>query len=170
MKNLFKTLILIVFAFILIGCSKTVEYTVMFETNTEATIEKVNVKKGETLTLPAAPEKEGYVFDGWYLKEEKFDESTKVTNDMILTAHWSLDETLITSKDLRIGETYTLVAKNTNYFWLNSYNSNIFVIKDVSDTRKTIRCTDAANTSEVYQVSFYSKANQTTTVDFKCPQ
>ena len=41
-------------------------------------------------TKPAAPEKTGYTFDGWYLDEaeEPFDFDTIITSDITLTAKW----------------------------------------------------------------------------------
>ena len=41
-------------------------------------------------TEPAAPEKTGYTFDGWYLDEaeEPFDFDTTITSDITLTAKW----------------------------------------------------------------------------------
>ena len=48
------------------------------------------VEYGLTATEPAAPEKTGYTFDGWYLgeAEEPFDFDTTITSDITLTAKW----------------------------------------------------------------------------------
>ena len=48
------------------------------------------VEYGLTATEPAAPEKTGYTFDGWYLgeAEEPFSFDTAITSDITLTAKW----------------------------------------------------------------------------------
>ena len=43
---------------------------------------------GLTATEPAAPEKTGYTFDGWYLGDEKYDFSAAVEQNITLTAKW----------------------------------------------------------------------------------
>ena len=49
-----------------------------------------NVEYEGKATEPAAPEKTGYTFDGWYLDEaeEPFDFDTTITSDITLTAKW----------------------------------------------------------------------------------
>lgn len=46
------------------------------------------VEYGLTATEPAAPEKTGYTFDGWYLGDEKYDFSAAVEQNITLTAKW----------------------------------------------------------------------------------
>ena len=45
---------------------------------------------GLTATEPAAPEKTGYTFDGWYLGDEKYDFSAAVEQNITLTAKWHI--------------------------------------------------------------------------------
>ena len=40
-------------------------------------------------TPPQSPEREGWLFDGWYLGNTLFDFATPVTQDLVLQAHWS---------------------------------------------------------------------------------
>ena len=40
-------------------------------------------------TPPQPPEREGWLFDGWYLGNTLFDFATPVTQDLVLQAHWS---------------------------------------------------------------------------------
>ncbi len=68
------------------------EYTVTFDVaggTPEA--EPVKAKYGSTLTLPAVPAKEGYIFDGWYNGSVKLTEDTLVTEDVTYTAKWISD-------------------------------------------------------------------------------
>lgn len=49
---------------------------------------KQEVEYGHAATKPAAPEKTGYTFDGWYLGDEKYDFSAAVEQNITLTAKW----------------------------------------------------------------------------------
>ena len=77
------------------------------------------VEYGLTATEPAAPEKTGYTFDGWYLgeAEEPFSFDTAITSDITLTAKWKLNTYTVTfdpnggsvdptSKTVTFGEPY----------------------------------------------------------------
>ena len=66
-----------------------VYYTVKFVTETETNIADLKVEAGKTATAPATPEKIGYIFDGWYVENNKWDFTTAVTKDMTLTAKWT---------------------------------------------------------------------------------
>ena len=60
-----------------------------FDNGTEMKTEKV--ENGNTISAPAAPTKEGYVFDGWYTDvalTQKYDFSKPVIDDMTLYAKW----------------------------------------------------------------------------------
>ena len=64
-------------------------YDVSFDANGGIAIDPVTVEEGDLLTRPAAPEQEGYVFDGWYNGETAYDFTKQVTGELSLTAHWS---------------------------------------------------------------------------------
>ena len=64
-------------------------YTVKFESNGGSKVESIKVQDGEKAEKPTDPTKDGYVFDGWYLGEEKFDFSTPITKDITLKARWN---------------------------------------------------------------------------------
>lgn len=77
------------------GGSTMISYTVSFETNGGSKIDSVKVAKNKTVAEPTAPEKEGYVFEGWYSDKaltKKYDFSTKVTKTMTLYANWTEEE------------------------------------------------------------------------------
>lgn len=64
-------------------------YTVTFDSYGGTPVPpKQEVKYGLTATEPAAPEKTGYTFDGWYLGDEKYDFSAAVEQNITLTAKW----------------------------------------------------------------------------------
>jgi uncharacterized repeat protein (TIGR02543 family) len=64
-------------------------FAVTFDTKGGGTIPKQIVYYGDTATLPAAPDREGYTFGGWYLDGEAFDFKTKITENTALTAVWT---------------------------------------------------------------------------------
>ena len=67
------------------------KYTVTFDSYGGTPVPPAQeVEYGLTATEPAAPEKTGYTFDGWYLgeAEEPFSFDTTITSDITLTAKW----------------------------------------------------------------------------------
>ena len=64
------------------------EFTVTFDTASGSTVKTQKVKRGGTVAEPAAPTRDGYVFQGWYKDDAKYDFSTPVNADLTLTAHW----------------------------------------------------------------------------------
>lgn len=63
------------------------KYTVAFNTDGGTPVPPAQeVEYGLTATEPAAPEKTGYTFDGWYLGDEKYDFSAAVEQNITLTA------------------------------------------------------------------------------------
>lgn len=70
-------------------------YRITFDTDGGTEVESCLVKAGEPLKLPeAVPVKGGFLFDGWYLDEERTklcEEGMPVTEDMTLYAKWRAD-------------------------------------------------------------------------------
>lgn len=68
-------------------------YRVSFDSMGGSVVESITgVAKGETITLPNPPTKEGFVFGGWYRDTSckvPFTEKSKVTKDITLYAKWS---------------------------------------------------------------------------------
>ena len=65
------------------------EYTVTFDN--DGVLTTVQVAAGQPVAEPAAPTKDGFIFDGWYLDGEKYDFSKPVTGTITLTAVWVED-------------------------------------------------------------------------------
>ena len=85
----------------------TTYYTVSFETNGADKISSRNVSKNSVIKEPAAPEKEGYDFAGWYTDKElkeKYDFSSKVTKSFTLYAAWTKKDDLQNQIILTIGK------------------------------------------------------------------
>jgi uncharacterized repeat protein (TIGR02543 family) len=94
--------VMILAALVLTGCEnpffpklKTVEtFTVNFDTEDGSPINPVEIESGETITLPEAPTKTGFMFAGWYTEEERtneFDEVSPITKDITLYVKWLSD-------------------------------------------------------------------------------
>ena len=63
--------------------------TITFDSGGGTNVASQTVKKGEKATAPENPTKVGYVFDGWYVGEEKWSfAGCVVTENMTLTAKW----------------------------------------------------------------------------------
>lgn len=64
---------------------------VSFETNGGSKAEQVRVEKGGVLSFLPTPEKEGFLFEGWYedaALSRKFDITTKINSNLTLYAKW----------------------------------------------------------------------------------
>lgn len=62
-------------------------YSVNFNANGGSDVISQNVKKGDIVTKPAAPKKEGYTFKGWYSDsalKNAYNFSTAVNSDLTL--------------------------------------------------------------------------------------
>lgn len=65
-------------------------YTVTFDSTGGSAVDAQPVAYGEKAKKPAAPQKTGYAFGGWYLGEEAYNFAAVVTEDMTLTAKWTV--------------------------------------------------------------------------------
>ena len=79
----------IIVAFLLSG-SKT--YTITFDTDGGNNIPMQEVKKGEMVSKPVNPTKEGYTFIRWEYQNMAYDFTTSVTSDMTLKARWEKNQ------------------------------------------------------------------------------
>ena len=70
----------------------TTTYTISFETNGGNSIDSQKVKKGEKLTKPADPIKNGFSFGGWYEDQEcntLYNFNNTIISNMTLYAKWT---------------------------------------------------------------------------------
>ena len=98
--RIFKILTISLLLIVLIGCavscdrendspSEDVYYTVTFNSAGGTSVDSVRVLGGSMIAQPADPQKEGYIFNGWYngARDWNFGFHT-VTSDVTLTARW----------------------------------------------------------------------------------
>lgn len=135
------------------GCSRK-EYTITFDTAGGSSVSTQVIKKGDKVTKPADPTKEGYTFVGWYLNLndiQSYDFSKEVTGDVKLIAKWVSG----TVCNLSCGEGYTLdtvncaCVKNSDVKEVTSISvdrSSISLVVGKSTTIKaTVKPADATN-------------------------
>ncbi|MBE7024406.1 MAG: hypothetical protein E7412_08110 [Ruminococcaceae bacterium] len=73
------------------GGGRVTRYTVMFDTDGGSEIENQQVIKNSKVFKPADPEKEDYIFDGWYMEKELenlYNFANSVTSSFTLYAKW----------------------------------------------------------------------------------
>jgi uncharacterized repeat protein (TIGR02543 family) len=93
MKTKLNTILLmiaIIFGlFALAACSNQKEYTITFDTLTDAVIEPITSFEGQSIFEPNNPSRSGYRFDGWYLDNQKYVFGLMPDHNITLTAKWS---------------------------------------------------------------------------------
>ena len=101
--------VVILFSFLLFGCKK--KYIVAFDSNGGSAVESQNVEKGKNASKPEDPTKEGYIFEGWYVDDEKWSFSGYVViKDITLVAKWVTEQYNLTIK-YNDGKTPDFVSK-----------------------------------------------------------
>ena len=133
------------------------KYTVAFNTDGGTPVPRAQeVEYGLTATEPAAPEKTGYTFDGWYLGDEKYDFSAAVEQNITLTAKWTQNTYTVTfdpnggnelaeadkTKVVKIGEAYgelpTPTRKGYNFAgWYTEAEEGTVVTADTTVSAMT---------------------------------
>ena len=100
-QRIFSILAILTMAVILTcifaACDKTSaqdsnEISISFNSMGGSSVQAITIEKGKTISLPTAPTKEGYVFDGWYY-DENYSTAYKVsdtfTSNTTLYAKWN---------------------------------------------------------------------------------
>lgn len=67
-------------------------YTVTFNSDGGNKIDPQTILKGYTAVKPEDPQKEGYIFLGWFISDDLYDFSTPVNSNITLTAKWELPD------------------------------------------------------------------------------
>lgn len=69
--------------------ANAVKVTVTFDSDGGSEVDAQTVKYNTAAEEPEDPTRDDYTFAGWYLDEDEFDFTTKVVEDITLTAHWT---------------------------------------------------------------------------------
>lgn len=67
-------------------------YTVTYDSNGGTAVTAETVAEGETATEPAAPTREGYIFEGWHKDGLSWNFDTFITENITLVAQWTEEE------------------------------------------------------------------------------
>lgn len=65
-----------------------VQHTINYNTQGGNEISSTKVNDGSNIVLPEEPKKEGYIFTGWFINDEKITKEYTVKSDITLTAKW----------------------------------------------------------------------------------
>ena len=109
------------------------EYTVTLDFNNGKADKEITVKAGSTLQTPQDPEKENYVFLGWYTNEaftEKYDFSNAVYYNFHLHARYEIDAESIVN-EITTSAIHSLV-KIYNKSYSNSFIGQVSSIQQGS--------------------------------------
>lgn len=110
MKKVILSFILLC-VLLLVSCSSEVK--VKFNSDGGSEVSAIVVDETGIIEEPAAPTKSGYMFLGWYSKDELFDFSKPITKSVTLKAKWAKSVTLILSTPE--GESEFLAPLNNTY-------------------------------------------------------
>ena len=108
------------------------KYTVTFDTDGGSTISAQTIESGKLATKPTDPTKENHEFKGWYLDGEKYDFSSKVTKNIVLTAKWEkISEEVVITK-----YTVTFDTKGGNTIVAQTIESGKLATKPTDPTKE----------------------------------
>ena len=88
MKKTVLVSVLTLFLLILSACGPKT-YKVTFYAMNDTTPVVVSVEESKRVGVPTNPDKTGFIFDGWYLGDQRFDFNSKITSDKYIYAKWT---------------------------------------------------------------------------------
>ena len=89
---------------------------VTFDSNGGSEVSSQDILKDSTATEPLTPIKEDCTFEGWYNGDTLYDFDTPVTENIILTAKWTVDRIKLTKEILE--STYKVSSELGDYYKL----------------------------------------------------
>lgn len=131
--------------------SAVTNFTVTFNSDGGTAIAPQTVSKGNTAKRPADPQKEGYLFLGWFISDILYDFSSPVTSNITLTAKWelpNLEDIYITSSTQDIVQTIKNYEQPEDAEHPDTIN--IYVIGQIDQTKLTQINTGIIEWAEAY--------------------
>lgn len=113
-------------------------YVVTFETNGGTEVEAQSVEFGQTVSQPENPEREGYVFYGWYkdqLLSEPYDFSTPVESNITLYAKWVSEDDNLNDEIIDLGDIQSMISDGTIEVIFNDNGDISSIDGPVSDNK-----------------------------------
>ncbi len=74
---------------------KITSYTVKFDTAGGSSVPTQTVNVGDSVVEPTNVTKEGYILEGWYLNDQKYDFTEEVKDNITLIANWLEDPNIV---------------------------------------------------------------------------
>ncbi len=111
-------------------------YAVKFDSNGGSFVASKTVKKNGVITMPVAPTKEGYTFDGWYTDQSLtnlYDFATEVTSNFTLYAKWTENEEKPGEDKPETTKTYTDVKETDWYYEAVKFVSEMGLMTGVEE-------------------------------------
>lgn len=119
-------------------------YNVTFNTDGGNSVSAQTVQSGSTVSAPSNPTKAGYLFDGWYNGNSKYDFNNAISSDTTLIAHWNVvsapKPSIKSLKNSKKSQIKVTLKKSENIAGYEiSYSTNKKVNKNViiAETQKT---------------------------------
>ena len=119
---------------------KNIYYQIVFDSAGGQEIEGQIVLRGSKIKEPEEITREGYIFDGWYENDNKYDFNTNVNEDTILVAKWKQKEENI-KEEKKDSPTNEVKENKTESKNNNNTNNNTQPTKEVDKTIKANKIT-----------------------------
>ncbi len=128
---------------------EVVEYTVEFDSDGGTQISNRTVESGSKVNAPTEPLKEGYIFEGWYYGDTKWDFNNTINGNITLKAKWKIISYSITfdinghgEQPEKISNLYNLPEElptltENGYVFFGWYLDSQFVIPAALGTKLT---------------------------------
>lgn len=127
-------------------------FTIKFDSDGGTTIPNQVIKKGEVISKPIDPVKEGYLFKGWMINGVVYDFSKSVESDLELVAIWEKVEHDVTTKKITKTTTTNQDKKPVETTKPATTTKKVETTKPVQTTTKT---------KQKYIVTFNSNGGST---------
>lgn len=160
-------------------------YTVTFDSNGGSDVEEQLVERGDKVALPEKPTNQGYVFDGWYVGDEKWSFiGYTVTEDITLKAKWISKDSIPESERWN-GETLNVLvtpyASGSSPFAQMELNPSYFGedVKKAYDERQvmilqnygvTVNWVSSSATHSVWNDIVVAETSDTVTYEIAMPR
>jgi len=135
-------------------------YTVTFDSNGGSPVEELRLRFGEIITAPAAPTKDGYMFEGWYQGELKYEFGSEISSDISLKAKWTPNSHVLTiicsnNEIIKINKKYGETLSDEDLPTLKGYNFK-GLYSDSSHTTRFELSTEITDDLTLY--AYYEKS------------
>ena len=142
------------------------KYIVTFDSKGGSNVENQTIIEGLTVSIPKNPTKEGYVFDGWYLNNVRYNFNNPITSNITLSANWVKKSPVDVEPPNGSCEGYYSASSNKSYITIYA-SDNVGISKYVfnnkdyvtNQTTYTITVDGEINTTHQVKIKVYDTSN-----------